>query len=94
MTLSKLKGSDKAIKWSCDGETPITTSIRASSGGLIFEMKMGSECHSEHEGLERPFSIGLDGLGMIIDDGNLAPGHIVLGTTARNILSLFRARQG
>ena len=82
MTLSKLKGSDKAIKWSCDGETPITTSIRASSGGLIFEMKMGSECHSEHEGLERPFSIGLDGLGMIIDDGNLAPGHIVLGTTA------------
>ena len=41
---------------------------------------MGSECHSEHASLERASNIGLDSLGMIIDDDNLAPGHIVLGT--------------
>jgi hypothetical protein len=39
-------------------------------------MKMASEGHSEHASLERASYIGLDGLGMAIDDDNLAPGHI------------------
>ena len=46
----------------------------------IFVMKTGSEGHSEHASLERVSYIGLGGLGMVIDDDNLAPGHIVLGT--------------
>jgi hypothetical protein len=41
-------------------------------------MKMGSEGHSEHASLETVSYIGLGGLGMVIGDDNLAPGHIVL----------------
>ena len=57
-------------------------------------MKMGSEGHSEHASLEKVSYIGLGGLGMVIGDGNLAPGHIMLGTTTWTILNLFRAWQG
>ena len=43
-------------------------------------MKIVSEGHSEHASLERASDIGLERLGMVIDDDNLAPGHIVVGT--------------
>jgi hypothetical protein len=52
-------------------------------------MKMGSEGHSEHASLERVSYIGLGGLGMVIGDDNLAPGH-----RARTVYSVFLIYSG
>jgi len=45
------------------------------------DVKMGSDGRLEYTSLGRTSCIGLGGLGMVIKDDNLAPGHIMLETT-------------